>query len=672
MKKLNTYLLALMGVFALTWSACTDSIDYDAAPGVNGEGVYFPSSVKTSITLDGTAGSFTLDVQRTKSAGAVDAELTADFSEGGSDVFSVPAKVSFPDGETESNVTINYNSLVRGTTYKVTLTFTDGTPYGSSSLTFSILYPAEIIEEWEQISEEAVLIDNMFSLFGVENYMIPAKIVVEKEKNSNKYRFKSPYDNAYFMEVYGEGIYPADFVAPYIILDGETYKAEAPGAYYIASTNLGFQMVNGAGPKYDPSWNTFGSVAGNLSSGGSPIPPTSTDFPLGKYDSKTKMFDLGAVYHQIGEYGFATMEPGLFTLYLDPSLMSPDYDRDYTWNSVNDAAGYFTSKIAGESWTQAVEQAEEDETFYRFPSLYAENIPIYFNYDAEKGTLTLPKQQPTGLTTYGNKIYVDAVPGKCTVDTENNKFTFVLSFYLVDEDGKKTAELMQSTETFLWGQGPLDQLVKGKKIGDYIGTWAVPLTDGSQSGKVPVTITKGDDATLLVKGLSLLEDYDDTMQLDYDSETGYLSFAFQQVASIDGYYGFVAPFNSATSSVGTKAGESLVGGLTKDGVLTFLNNPANTGVYDSMVYLVSPDGKNIQFMSGYWNALAWASANAASSSSSLETLKFNTNSKSVEKNIVPKRIYKTELNLNASPIRSQMTSTQIQIVPNGSFSLVAH
>ena len=80
MKKLNTYLLALMGVFALTWSACTDSIDYDAAPGVSGEGVYFPSSVKTSITLDGTTGSFTLDVQRTKSAGAVDAELTADFS----------------------------------------------------------------------------------------------------------------------------------------------------------------------------------------------------------------------------------------------------------------------------------------------------------------------------------------------------------------------------------------------------------------------------------------------------------------------------------------------------------------------------------------------------------------------------------------------------------------
>ena len=189
---------------------------------------------------------------------------------------------------------------------------------------------------------------------------------------------------------------------------------------------------------------------------------------------------------------------------------------------------------------------------------------------------------------------------------------------------------------------------------------------------MPVTITKGDDATLLVKGLSLLKDYDDTMLLDYDSETGYLSFAFQQVASIDGYYGFVAPFNSATSSVGTKAGESLVGGLTKDGVLTFLNNPANTGVYDSMVYLVSPDGKNIQFMSGYWNGLAWASANAASSSSSLETLKFNTNSKSVEKNIVPKRIYRTELNLNASPIRPQMTSTQTQIVPNGDFSLVAH
>ena len=87
MKNLNTYLLALMGVFALTWSACTDSYDYDPAPGVDGEGVYFPSSVQTSITLDDTEGNFTLKVQRTKSVGVGESELTAEFNEGGASVF---------------------------------------------------------------------------------------------------------------------------------------------------------------------------------------------------------------------------------------------------------------------------------------------------------------------------------------------------------------------------------------------------------------------------------------------------------------------------------------------------------------------------------------------------------------------------------------------------------
>lgn len=666
MKKLNTYLLTLMGVFALTWSACTDSYDYDPAPGVDGEGVYFPSSVQTSITLDGTEGSFTLKVQRTKSTGTGESVLTAEFNEGGASIFSVPAKVNFADGETETTITVGYNNLVRGTMYDVKLSFVDGTPYASSSLTFKILYPAEVVEEWETVSTEAVLIDNILNPWGIKDFAISG-ITVEKEKHSNKYRFSSPYTNEY-LDAIGGGIeFPADHKYPYIILDGETYKEKAPGQYYIPKTAFGFKMVNGAGLALDATWNSFGSVAGNLSTNSGPIEPGNATYPMAKYDANTKMFNLGSVYHNVEEYGFY-MPTGM-VLYLDPALMSPDYDRDYTWETINDATGYFTSEIAGESWTQVVQQAEEDPTFYRFTSLYAQDVHIYFNYDAAKGTLTMPKMQPTGLTTYGNKIYVDAVPGKCTVDADQ-KFTFVLSFYLVDTDGKKTAELMQSTETFLWGRGPLDQLVKGKKIEDYVGTWAVSLTNGQEGGKMPVSITKADKTTLLVQGLSIVKDYDDTMALEYDAETGFLNFEFQQVASINGYYGFVSPFNSETMGLGTKTGESLIGGLNKDGVLTFINNPANTGIYDSMVYVKSPDGKQLGFMTGYWNYLEWAPVTPAASFGSLSNVSFNTGFKVVEQGITPRRTYKTELNLKSSPIQSQELSTNIQAPIQNGFSSV--
>lgn len=668
MKKLNTYLLALMGVFALTWSACTDSYDYDPAPGINGEGIYFPSSVKTSIILDGTEGSFTLDVQRTKSEGAAEAAVTAEFSEGGAGVFSVPAKISFADGKAETTLTVNYSNLVRGTDYKVALAFSDGTPYGNSSLTFSVLYPAEVVEEWIAVSKEAVLIDNMLSAFGVKNFMISG-ITVEKEKNTNKYRFSSPYTTQYFTAIRGGIAFPADYKYPYIIFDGEIYKDKAPGQYYIPQTALGFKMVNGAGLSLDDTWNTFGSVAGNLSTSAGPIEPGTTAYPMVTYDSNIKMFNLGKVYHNIGEYGF--FMPDGMLLYLDPTLMAPDFDRDYTWNDIKDAAGYFTSEIADESWTQAVQQAKEDPTFYRFTSLYAKDVHIYFNYDADKRILTMPKMQPTGLTTFGNKIYVDAVPGKCTVD-EDKKLTFVLSFYLTDKEGNKTAELMQSTEIFLWGKGPLDKLEKGKKIGDYVGTWLAPLTNGKNGGNLPVTVTKADETTLLVQGLSLLDDYDDTMKLGYDAETGYLNFQFQQVASIQGNYGFVAPFNSVEENVDTSGSETLIGGITKEGILTFINDPSNSGTYDAMVYIVSPDGKQLGFMTGYWNGLEWGTANQKTSYSSLRVINFANGLKRVDTQLTPRRTYKTELNLKATPINGNVLSKSIQASIQNGNSLVVH
>lgn len=647
MKKLHTCLLAMLGVLALTWSACTDSCDYDPAPNVEGEGVYFPSSTQTSITLNDTEGSFKLAVQRTQSAGAVDVVLNAKFTEGGESVFTVPAKVSFADGETETTMIVSYSNLVRGTKYAVTLSFADGTPYGRSELTFNVLYPAPVLEEWEVVTEEAVLVDNLFYMYGVSDYYI-YDITVEKEKNTNKYRFKSPYNQAYSDDVLGI-TFPADFEFPYIVLDGETYKNEAPDKYYIASTALGFKMTDGVGPSFDAEWNTFGSVAGNLKTGDGPIPPSSTQYPLGEYDKSVKKFDLGTLYHNLDGYGFFVFSG--ISLYLDPTLMSPDYDRDYTWAPLEDATGYFTSKIAGESWMQDVEQAEEDPTFFRFTSLYAKDVHIYFNYNEEKGTLTMPSLQPTGMTTFGNTVYVEAVPGESTVDEENT-FSFVLSFYLADKDGKKTAELMQATETFMWGRGPLDQLQKGKKIDDYVGTWVVPVTDGEQSGEIGVTITKADESTVLVQGLSVMKDYDDTMAMGYDAETGFLNFGFQQVASIGKYYGFVAPFNSATMQLGSKDGESLVAGLSSEGTLTFLNSPDNEGSYDSMVYVVT-DGSGMMFMSGFWNWLEWTPVAPATGASfgSLNKVDFANGCKAVKEGVASKRTYKTELNLKANPVQ---------------------
>ena len=123
--------------------------------------------------------------------------------------------------------------------------------------------------EWEKVSENAIYTDNLFTSYGIGNIEMTG-ITVEKAKGYDMYRFMSPYNNEYMTEnEIANAIFPEDFEYPYIILDGETYKKEAPGKYFIAITPLGFKMTDGVGVSFDTEWETFGSVAGNLSAGGS-------------------------------------------------------------------------------------------------------------------------------------------------------------------------------------------------------------------------------------------------------------------------------------------------------------------------------------------------------------------------------------------------------------------
>ena len=666
MRKINALLLALMGFVGLAWTSCTDSVDYTPAGGVEGPGVYFPTSVRTSYELDGEegetalSGSITLAVMRTDSVGALDAALTATFTEGGESVFNVPSSVSFADGKNTSSLTITYDNLKQGPAYNITLAFADGTPYSNSTLTLTVSWPEEIVYTWEVVSENAILKESLFGIISMSNVETTG-ITVEKAKEGNMYRFRSPFNNAYFYDSFGGDVFEDDSDLPYIIIDGETYKDEKGNSmYYIAPTALGFSMsVDGSSlfiDTEDKTTQTFGSVAGNLSSGGAPIEPGDATYPLGSYDEKKKVLDLGSVYLNVLNYGIMVMNAGTTTLSLDPALLSPDYDRDYTWEAVPEATGFFTSELIGESWMQAVEQSNEDATFYRMPNLYsdAEKAHFYFHVDFETGAVTIPRGQNTGMTTFGNQVFVEGTPNRSSYDAETGTLTLGLTFYLADEDGKNIADLQEVTETFLWGQSEFDQLQKGTDIADYVGNWVVSLTDGSAGGQIPVSITQIAANALAVQGLTagMMGDYDDTMLLSYDKETGWVRFDYQQVAGFAGYSVFVVAYNSET---GEFSDEGLIGGLDKAGNLKFLNDESNEGKYDAMVYMAT-DGQQPLYLTGYWNNLVWAPY-----SESAQQASFNRTSalsfQKVEQGFVPRRTYKTELNIQPKPRTNKSNGT---------------
>ena len=664
MKRINTLLLALLSVVTLTWTSCNDSIEYTPVGPVEGAGVYFPTSTRTSYELEGTSGSITLDVMRTDSVGALDATLTTTFTEGGESVFTVPASVSFADGASTSSMTINYDNLVQGTTYNVTMAFDEGTPYANSSLTLTFLYPEEVVYTWKEVSKNAILKESIFGFLSMSNVETTG-IVVEKANEGNVYRFRVPFDNEYFYDTFEGNVFeeePAPEEIPYIIVDGETYKDDNGNSlYYIAPTALGFSFSYDGQYIYidtaDKTTANFGSVAGNLSAGGANIPVTSTDYPLGSFDEKKQILNLGTVFMYVDGVGYQVIDSKTTDVYLalDPALLEPDYDRDYTWHSVPEATGFFTSELLGESWMQAVEQSDEDPTFYRMPNLYsnAEKAHVYFYID-EKGAVSIPRGQDTGLTTFGNMVRLEGTPNRSSYDAETGTLTLAFTFYLSNEDGDALADLVSVTETFLWGQS--SEFVAAD-ITDYVGNWLVTFESGEDGGQSPVTISQADATTLKVQGLSLMNPatYDDAMYLDYDAASGQVVFNFQQVApDPEGYLGFVAPFNSAE---GTLSMESLIGGLTRNGVLKFTDAPTNQGTYDSMIYLISPNGQQFGMMTGYWNYLEWEPYTETASTKSLKFAAPKTFKPTVNKGFTPRRTYKTELNIKPQPAQKRNASS---------------
>lgn len=601
MKNILIRLQLLVSMFLLVLTSCSDEVEYVQGELPEGSEVFFAKDVKQSYTLEkGDAASFKLPVYRvnTEEKELVTINQT-EFSEGADAIFSIPESVEFRAGASEAEFRVRYAKIEEGKSYSVKLTLGEGTPYANSSIVLKISYPKKTEYNWQVVSENACLIDNMLVFHGFQNLMI-IDMTVEKAEGHNIYRFRSPYDNEYFAALLGPGyksFFKEDYDYPYIILDGETYKDDG---WYIPNTKLGFKLVAGSSPQRDDEFNTFGSVAVNLTANNQQIPSNSDDFPLGTYNRQKKMFDFGVVYEQVAGTGggFQAFASGAFLLYLDKELMNQDYDRDYTWEERPDLTSHYQSTIIQGAWSQEIESAEEDQTLYRFPSLYKDGVNIVFYCDTEKGSVSIPKGQFTGLTTnFGNNVYLEATPGVSKYDKEEEILTLGYTFYLADAQGNKTAELISSVETILWGHATeIDQLVPGSKIEDFVGKWNAYgtnlSTNAMDTATVEITKSPSDGSIVRVSNASKIniESYSDMFLASYDKRTGFIIVKPQDLSSLEAsdgtvYYPTLTFMNSSDGSFSMDKNESLVGGFTKSGKLKFVNSASNSGTYDGFAYV---------------------------------------------------------------------------------------
>lgn len=613
MKKINRFIFGLISACVVALGACTDDVpsdDFGQSPAVTGEGVYFPKTIKTSCILtsedieaDEASGTFTIPVQRTTDGAAVTTELKVKMDDAVAAVLSFPTSVTFEEGKIDATISVTYTNAVRGTKYPFTLSFTDGTEYANSTQTFVAEYPFP--EIWEKVTDDAVFIDQMFSMFGVSDY-VKEEVVVEKLKDKLKYRF-APYDNEYMDDLFGKPEFFSADEKYYIVLDGERYKPELEEGeeltvekayWFIPTTRLGFKMTNGVGISHDLEWLTFGSMAYNTSD-------KVEESPLGSYNKKKEMFEFGTCFHNINTYGLVSVDG--FQLWLNKSKMEVVYDRDYApWTLVEGATGIFESELLKDKFVVDLEEGtsgEGEDPIFHIKSLYAKDVNIVFFHNKTTNAVRVPKKQKTGLTSYGNDIYMDAK--KASYDEKNKIYTFEIKFYLVDkETGKKSAVLATTVEKFKVGSVP--------KIDDYAGDWTFTQKEKNSAGEInevryDITISKVDDENLVVKGLTGISGYDDAVSLSFIKSNGTLQWNSPETMPDYGPYQVEGMF------VGTEyylPDHVMIGGFDDNGNIAFTDAKDNQYPVVSYNFIAMQDGQPIAYLQEITN-FVWKRSESA-------------------------------------------------------------
>lgn len=606
--KVNKILLPFLAAILCLFTACNDDDIKTVieSPYPEGEGAYFSKVEKTTYTdYESGDGILSIPVYRTKTEAAGSVAITAELEEGAAAVFSVPTDVTFSAGSNVANLAIPYTGAEFKKTYSITLTVNDGTAYAPSKLSFKFTYADA--EVWTVVSKNATFIENvMGAAFGVDQQRIN-NITVEKLEGSDIYRFKSVFDDDY---VYNE---PGDYkgVPRYITLDLETYSTANQVNVFVPLAPLGHDWGYG---EFE-----FGSVAYNLNY-------TPDQYALGTYDAQKKSFDLGRTFLYLpAEGAFLTKASSI--LYLDPSQIKIDYANDYTW-SVNGLIGNsFTSELGG-SWGQTVLVAAEDKTLFALPDLYNDQ-PLYFNFDAAKGNISTPAEiefQDTGIP-MGDGFFAKLVDESCSFDASRNRINLAVDFYTYNATDDVYTLSYRTLEVLTLGTDPADIIKENATIDEFVGNWGAQFINRRNGSAIEeqITVTKVDDETLFVKGLSLMAaqgvDYDDEVVFTFDPESGLAEFAPQYTADYDVNKALTFVFNYYTGMNSLSA--TFLVGIAKDGGVVLFNSPENDYDYNCSGFFYIANSR-YNFMSDYVAGMYWSEMAATTRSAAFDLTPFVT------------------------------------------------
>lgn len=235
-RKILSYFLGA-ALFAGLAVGCSDN-EWEKGPQANGAQVYFDASLTETIEIALDQSSVTIPIKRLNTTEALTVNI-ASLDESG--LFNIPTSATFSAGSDVANLVVTYDfaTLVPDQTYPVSLTIDTPeslTPYGYSSITTGITYPAP----WTSLGKAMYTEDIMTVYFGIENIEYEVE-VQESDETEGLYRIKNLYStdpgslfNTYNFAPDGSPTFTGDY---YIQID-----ATDPDAVTIAQQPLGFTV----------------------------------------------------------------------------------------------------------------------------------------------------------------------------------------------------------------------------------------------------------------------------------------------------------------------------------------------------------------------------------------------------------------------------------------------
>ena len=190
MKKIFGYITALAAIPAALVSCAQDNLHEPGEPDLDGcYGVYFPTQ-ETDLVLDPTADAktATITARRVNTEGTIDVPFEVTDPAG---IFTVSG-LHFEDGQTESQITLDFSKAEIGVTYTCSFLISDpqyASYYNSNpvALDFSVLF-----ERWNDLGEARWIV-------GANDYFNPFEETVhiyQNDNNENEFRIPMKWDTA--------------------------------------------------------------------------------------------------------------------------------------------------------------------------------------------------------------------------------------------------------------------------------------------------------------------------------------------------------------------------------------------------------------------------------------------------------------------------------------------